>query len=428
MRVELSINNFPAKAATALLVLCACAILSYAIISNFIVSALTDERASVARETLSAAAEYIPNSGRLHARLAEVSEKEGEMAEAQSHALRAINLSPFNYNYHLLLATIKESNGEPSAAEQSLREAIKLAPNKTEPHWQLANLLLRSGKLGQAAREFRASCALNNRLLPVTLNIVWRASAGRLDATEAVTGNDARSRLALAEFLLKQSRVVEAASVFNQIERKERMLPEGREFINALVASDQLEVARDIWIDLAGDNAKDGSLIYNGSFESDISKDFAQFNWVIDRSDYAKIRILAGQARTGTRALRIDFTGRDTTRLTSEIRQLIVLSPGVRYRLECYAKAENLVTSEGPRVAVTTKADPNWIAMSEPVASGQAGWQHLSIEFTAPEISEGKAAAFHVTVRRKPKFSYDQPTVGTICFDDFTLAEVKESR
>jgi tetratricopeptide (TPR) repeat protein len=428
MRIELSINRLAAKAATALIVLCACAMLSYAVISNFIVSALTDERISVARDTLKAAADYFPNSARLHARLAEVSQQEREMADAESHALQAINLSPFNYNLYLLLATIKESNGQPSAAEQSLREALKLAPNKTEAHWQLANLLLRAGKLGQTVDEFRAACAMNKKLLPVTLNILWRASNGRLEAVEAVATNDARSQVALAGFLLKQSRIEEAANVFNQIERKARAsLPEAREFINALVASSRTELARNLWIDLAGAGGNDRPLIWNGSFESDIKKEFAQFDWTIDRSDYAKIRIVAGQAHSGSRSLRIDFAGRDTTRLTSEVRQLIVIRPGARYRLECYAKAENLVTTEGPRISVTMNT-MNWVAMSEPAGIAQGQWQRLSVEFTAPQIPEGAAPAFNVVIRRKPKFSYDEPMTGTIWFDDFALTEVKESR
>lgn len=429
MRIEVSIKNIAAKAATACLVLCACAMLSYAIISNFIISTLTDERAVVAREILTAAVEHFPSSGRLHARLAEVSEKEGKISEANSHALRAINLSPFNYNYHLLLATIKESNGEPSAAEQSLRGAIKIAPNKTEAHWQMANLLVRTGRLKEAIEEFRLACAMNQSLLPVTLNIVWRASAGRLDAAEAVTGVDAKSQLALAGFLLKQSRTEDAARIFYQIERASVVnLPEGKEFINALVASNKLELARNLWLDLVSDGDKDHPLVYNGSFESDIQKDFSHFNWLIDRSDFAKIRIITGPARTGTRSLRIDFAGRDTTQLTSEIRQITALRSGARYRLECYAKAENLVTSEGPRIAITTKANPSWIAMSEPVALGQSGWQHLSVEFIAPEIPKGQPSAFDVAIRRKPKFSYDEPTMGTIWFDDVTLTEVKENR
>ena len=398
--------------------------LSYGVISNFIVSALTDERASVSRDTLRSAVRYFPNSARLNARLAAASEQEREMTDAEAYALRAINLSPHNYTFHILLATIKESNGEVQAAEASLREALKLAPNKTEAHWQLANLLLRAGKLGQAADEFRAVCVVNRKLLPVTLAIVWRASGGRLEAVEAVTSADAKSQLALAGFLLKQSRADDAANVFNQIERKSRLaLPETSEFINALAASNDPELARKLWVDLASDDGEECPLIWNGGFESDIVKGFAQFDWTIDRSDYAKIKISAGQAHSGSRSLRVDFTGRDTTRLTNEIRQLTVLSSGARYRIECYAKAEKLVTTEGPRIAVTTRAG-DLIAISEPVALAQAGWQQLAIEFTAPQIPD----AFYVTVKRKSKFSYDEPTTGTVWFDDFTLTEVKQGR
>jgi tetratricopeptide (TPR) repeat protein len=420
MFFELSINKPAAKAVLALVVSCVCAMLSYAIISNFIVSALTDERANVSRDTLRSAVRYFPNSARLNARLAAAS----EMADAEAYALQAIKLSPHNYTFHILLATIKESNGEAQAAEASLREALRLAPNKTEAHWQLANLLLRTGKLGEAVSEFRAVCAANQKLLPVTLAMIWRASGGKLEAVEAVTAADAKSKLTLAGFLLKQSRTDDAANIFNQIERKARLaLPETSEFINALAGSDRLELARKLWVDLASDDGKERPLIWNGSFESDIVKGFAQFDWTIDRSDYAKIKISASQAHSGSRALRVDFTGRDTTRLTNEIRQLIVLNSGARYLLECYAKAEKLVTTEGPRIAVTTRAG-DLIALSEPVALAQAGWQQLAIEFTAPQIPD----AFYVTVKRKSKFSYDEPTTGTVWFDDFTITEVKQSR
>jgi tetratricopeptide (TPR) repeat protein len=398
--------------------------LSYGIISNFIVSALTDERANVPRNTLESAVQYFPNSARLHARLAEISQQERRMAEARAYALRAINLSPHNYAFHILLATIEESNGEAQAAEESLSEALKLAPNKTEAHWQVANLLLRAGKLGQAAYEFRASCAMNHKLLPVTLTMMWRASNGKLEALEAVTPADNVSKFALANFLLKQSRAGDAANIFNQIERTARVLmPETSAFINALASSDQLELARNLWIDTAGEGGKQRPFIWNGGFESDIVKGFSQFDWTIGSSDYAKVKIVTGQAHGGSRALRLDFTGRDTTRLTSEIRQLTVLNSGGRYSLECYAKAENLATTEGPQIAVTTR-EGELIAVSEPVALAQTGWQRLAVEFTAPQTP----AAFFITVRRRPKFSYDEPTSGTVWFDDFTLTEVKQSR
>ena len=101
---------------------------------------------------------------------------------------------------------------------------------------------------------------------------------------------------------------------------------------------------------------------------------------------------------------------------------MIVVSPGAHYRLECYAKAEGLVTAEGPRIVVTTRSS-EWLAMSEPVVTARSDWQHLVTEFTAPNSADGSAVGLYVSIKRKPKFSYDEPTRGRIYFDDFTLSE-----
>jgi hypothetical protein len=61
------------------------------------------------------------------------------------------------------------------------------------------------------------------------------------------------------------------------------------------------------------------------------------------------------------------------------------------------------------------------VAQSDPVAAGSNDWQHLVVDFTAPQSASRDAPAFYVTIKRKPKFSYDEPTRGTVWFDDFTL-------
>jgi len=111
------------------------------------------------------------------------------------------------------------------------------------------------------------------------------------------------------------------------------------------------------------------------------------------------------------------FIGRDTTKINGEISQMVVLSPNVRYRLECFAKAANLITPEGPRLAIL---GPNGIiAASEPVSAGTTDWQHLAVDFTvSPDVT-----ATRVAIVRIPRFSYDDPTKGTVWFDNFKLTE-----
>ena len=401
-----------------------CSLLVVGIVSNFTVGVLTDERATIPRHTLAAASGFYSSSSRLHARLAQVLEQESDLPNAQYHALRAVSLCPHNYNYRLLLASIEEATGDSTAAEKSLRAGLALAPNKTDVHWQLANVLLREGSFEQAVDQFRAACALNAKLLPLSLNLVWRSSGGNLEVAEDVTGSAPEARLTLARFLLKHRDAVNASGIFKQLGPQVRLASsEAREFLEDLMAAGDLSLARDLWLGTREDAGRDPGPIWNGSFESEISKEFAQFDWITSNNEYSKIRIGAGAAHTGSRSLRIDFAGRDTTRLDGQIKQLVLVRPNRRYKMECYANGERMITPEGPRVVVTTTNSRDSIATSEPVAAGQPGWQHIHFEFAAPSSLNGNAVPLLITIKRRPKFSYDAPTRGTVYFDDFTLTE-----
>src|SRR5262249_25648905 len=124
-------------------------------------------------------------------------------------------------------------------------------------------------------------------------------------------------------------------------------------------------------------------------------------------------------AHSGSHSLRIDFAGLDTTRIDGEVKQLVAIRPGHRYRLECYAKSDGLLTPEGPRLAVLDAKSSNEIATSSPVPAGSNEWAMVSCEFVARPDCE----AVVIEIRRLPRFSYDDPTRGTVWFDDFALME-----
>lgn len=426
MVIKLNLTKRIARLSLAIGAVAGCSLLVVIIVSRFVIGTLADDRLAVTREMLQVPVEYFPGSARLNARLAaaELSEGDRDLARAEFYAQRAVNLSPYDYRFRLTLASIKEALGDRSAAEESLESARSLAPNYWSVHYRLGNLLVRVGKLPQSLEEFRVAVIANPELLPGTLDLVWRASRGDVNAVQTVTGSDPKAKLTLAQFLLTMSRPVEAANVFSSIDRSDRIAsPQtSSAFLNSLIAAGKLETARDLWIDLAGSD-RQSALIWNGGFEADIEKNFAQFEWSFGRTEYARLAIDATVARTGSRSLRIEFAGRDTTQLDNEIRQLVPLRPGVQYRLECYAKTSGLETPEGPRVVVTDGVSASWIAASEPVAQGSNDWQHLSVDFVTPGNANGGAAGIFVSIKRKPKFSYDEPTRGTIWFDDFSMRE-----
>ncbi|HWC78294.1 MAG TPA: hypothetical protein VG778_12570 [Blastocatellia bacterium] len=425
MIIKLSLNHLVARLAFLAAALCALALLVALIGASFIKGALADERANVSRDVLSSAVRYFPDSARLQGRLAaaELLERDRDLARAESTATNAIRLSPHDYTYRLTLAAIKEAHGDRPAAEFALREALRLAPGNINAHWQLANALVRQGKVNESLPEFRIATSANESLLAGTLDLVWRVSEGSAAAVDGATGTGTKARITLARFLVQKGRPSEAAEVFRGLKRTALLgSAESGKFISELTSAGALDTARDLWVDLkGGDSQAAASPIWNGGFESDILRDFAQFDWNLSRSDYARFTLDSATAHSGTRSLRVDFSGRDTTRLNGEIKQLVVLKPGTRYRLECFAKSLNLETPEGPKVVVI-EGGSTVLASSAPLAAGSGDWQRVALEFVTSPGSPGKPVLVQVMIQRHPRYAYDDPTLGTLWFDDFAIA------
>lgn len=427
MVIEAPVNKLSSRAILIALALGVSLMLAFAALTNFAAGVVTDERAKVDKQLMAATIAYVPNSARLHARLAEaeMGEEDRDISSIENHVKRAIDLSPWDYRQRLLLATVKEAQGDRAAAEQSLLEAAALAPNYTEVRWRLANLLVREGKLVKAVGEFRTAVSANASLLPGTLDLLWRVSAGNLTLLRAVTPKNPKSQLLLAQFLLKQERVPDAITVFGGIDHKTLAgLPETPGFIDSLIAQRYFEEARGLFVGLvSGVYAQPGHplpLVWNGSFESDISKSLAQFDWTINRNEYALPSIDSASARTGSRSLRIDFTGLDTTRMDGQVKQMVIVKPGSRYRLECYVRTDRLETPEGPRIVVMDPSSTE-IVRSDPIPAGSGDWRAIKIDFTAPA-----SKIVLITIKRVPRFSYDHPTSGSVYFDDFELVELNK--
>ena len=255
------------------------------------------------------------------------------------------------------------------------------------------------------------------------LKLVWSKSGKYVDAVR-VTPDNPKDKLALARFLLEQSRPSESAAVFREIGRQALLSDrEAAQYLNRLISTGHAALAHDLWCALLqrdGDGPEESTdRIWNGGFESDILVDFAQFDWSIQPSNYARISIDSRTSHTGRRSLSIDFIGRETTRLEGEIQQRVLLRPDARYRLQYYTKTQDLVAPEGPRVVVSGTTWQQWIAASEPARAGSSDWRRVTVEFFT------SSPAVIVTIQQKPRYSYEDPTHGTVWFDDFELEEIR---
>src|SRR5262249_62408678 len=142
---------------------------------------------------LLAAAERFPNSARINLQLANAEMAGGDGnaqfdADAESHAIRAVNLSPWDFQARRLLATAQELNGKQEEAENSLRKAVNLAPNHVELNWEFANLLARRGKLGESLEPFRVAARSKAGLLLSARETIWRPSPGGTETLQCFPG------------------------------------------------------------------------------------------------------------------------------------------------------------------------------------------------------------------------------------------------
>ncbi|HEV2664767.1 MAG TPA: hypothetical protein VG324_07645 [Blastocatellia bacterium] len=427
VRFTIILDNLYKRLAAILAVTAMGLCLGWVVVSNFIVRGVADKRVSWPRGLLAAAVERFPNSARVNFRLAnaEIADvgNNGKFdVQAESHAEQAVNLSPWSYRARSLLAMAQELNGKQEEAENSLRAAIKLAPNHAVLNWEFANLLLRRGKLSESFGPLRVAARSRADLLPTAIETMWRSSGGSLDALRSFAGDDAEAMLAVVKFLTGRNLIAEAGAVFNSVDKQAKAhSPQSPEVISALMKAGRFDLARAAWVELMTAVRPDAraavSPIWDGGFEIDAVEALNQFSWVIRPNKFAWIAIDRGVARTGGRSLKLIFSGLDTTTLSDQVQQTIVLKPGSGYRLECYAKAKDLITPEGPRIAIIGQG--GLIGASAPVSAGLDDWQRLTISFVAP----ANQAASTLAVVRTPRFSYDDPSKGTIWFDDFTLVE-----
>ncbi len=405
-----------------------CGLLARTIAVEFITETLANARLAVAPETLRRAAEFLPHSGRIFARLAQIEMDGGadDLARAETNAAAAVERSPHDYRNYLLLASIEELRGKRTSAERTLNEALRLAPNYSDAHWRLANLQTRAGKLERALPHFQRAIELNPSLAGATIDLIWNATGGaNIAALRGVVANRPPEQISLARFLIKRDRVAEAAEILAAVTPKTALESwETKPLIYELIAKNRARLARRLWSDWREplDSSERGKLIWSGDFESDHLENFEHFQWHLTNNNFARISVDDRESRSGANALLLDFLGRDTTRLDAEVKQQIAVRAGGTYQFEFFVKTEDFHAPEKPRVAVS---DPSgkWIVYSPPITGDDdEEWRRVSFVFTAPQKTSGEVALL-VTIKITPDAVREDPTRGRIWFDDFAVYE-----
>lgn len=414
---------------------------SFALI-QFTIQTVADPSLDVSRAVLEAASNYFPSASVLQARLAanlieariDEAQTHEQVAElAYAHAQRAVQLAPKVFENQVLLAVTAEARGDLPMAETALQQAVQLAPQRSSVQWRLANLWLRMGKDNEASALLGQVVQRQPTYLPEALGLLWQTTQGNVARVQTLIGPPVNHQLEFCRFLIAQEQFESAAQVFGALnspalldkqtdEQKAQTERSLRgQILTQLINAGKTESAAQLWQQAFAKADEWGNgKIWNGDFERPIQKEFTQFDWNLTSNNRVRVLVANDAAHGGRQALKLSYLGKETTRLASEIRQLVLVQPGKRYRLEFFWRAEALVSPDGPYVALVRNDNQTEVAASAPVRNGSTDWQAGVVEFQAP----ASLTSLSIAIKQTPKFSYTEPTKGAVWFDDFQLREL----
>ena len=330
-----------------------------------------------------------------------------------------VRLSPFDFRWWIELGRAREEAEKYEEAEAALKRAVELAPGYVYPRWQLGNFYLRRDRSEEAFAELKKATVRNVVYRDQVYAIAWDYFDRDTARVEEIAGNSFENKLSLVKFYAVKERPEDSLRIWNKLSEEEKNRDPGYSKIVAQGLYDKrfyrsaIEFARQLGID---PDAKIAA-VTNGGFEKPIADPKeTYFGWKLSPAEKLEIKTDTTQKKEGARSLRIVFTGYSGTDLINHIWQAAAIESGKKYRLSFWLKTENLKSSGTPTLEIVNAGDDKIIIASKPFPTGSNNWQEITMDFAAPENSEG------IFIRMARAYCGEVcPIVGTIWVDDFKI-------
>ena len=355
--------------------------------------------------------------------LSAVAESEVFSPEQINSAIRGhietVRLSPYHYFWWLELGRAYEQADKGEQAEKAFLRAVELAPAYTLPRWQMGNFYLRQGNEEKAFQELKRAAENDAVYREQVFSIAWDYFEQDTARLESLMGNSPEIRVGLAKFYASKELPEKSLEKWRSLDtaHQERNRDVGELIAQALFEKRYLKTAVEFVRELEIEMDVKVESVQNPGFEGEVAPGEGPvfFGWNIQPVENVRIVLARGKKKSGNRSLQISFSGYDKAEFNN-VYQTIALEPGEVYELSFWLKTEDLMSAGTPKLEILNAADNRIIAASDPMPTGTADWQNISVRFTVPEGSEG------VLIRTSRAYCGEQcPLVGTIWYDDFRI-------
>jgi tetratricopeptide (TPR) repeat protein len=185
----------------------------------------------------------------------------------------------------------------------------------------------------------------------------------------------------LSARLANQARLVQLYAALNETENPPTN-EELRPYLNRLIKDGDFEKAYKIWQARLPSEQR-GNVIQPFNHDFDIPVDGLPFNWSLETSPEADIRIMPSVDGDRKRALRVQFSGARVR--FANVKQLMLLPAG-DYTFSGRVKTEELRTSRGLWWRIFCANDPGKTLANTELVSGTMPWIDFTVELQVPAV------------------------------------------
>jgi tetratricopeptide (TPR) repeat protein len=361
---------------------------------------------------------YSPTNPETHYVRGSILGATGDLSAAVDEMNQSAAARPEDFALWLSLARIHELNGETDAAIAAARQAIPLAPYYVEPHWQLGNILLRAGENEEAFKELGLAGASNPNLLPGIIGLAWQISNGDVEFVEhSIEPKTPETYLELGKYFRQRKQVDAAIAMLSAA--VDAGTKERQSYVGELVQAKQFKTAAALW-SVDHKIRVDPGVLINPGFEEESNLNEPGFAWRLDQEPHSfHLSLDPTDPREGRFSLKIDFGG-DLEPGQPIFSQLILIEPGVHYRLRFAARSEAIVSGAMPRVNVAEGESAQLLGEPADFPRTTSGWREYAIEFQPGQ----SATAVEIVVGRQPCDKHPCPIFGRLWLDNFVLEKL----
>ena len=335
---------------------------------------------------------------------------------------KAVEDDPLSAYYWMDLASAYEDSGDVARAADAYDHARSVYPASALVAWNYGNFLLRQQDYTGAYAQIRLAIDRDPSLLPMAISRTWRSNEDVNQLVDQVLPPNPEAYLQALDFLGSNRQTDAALALWQRLIAlgKPFPLPETFSFFEELIRVDRGDDARRIWpqalaaAGLPHDEPANHSLIWDGGFATEFTD--AGLGWRWDLPVGAEIDFDSARPPSGTRAVRLDFTGGTNLSLDTPA-QFVPAEPGRALHFHALMRTDQISTDSGIRFSITDPNHPGEVNLLTDGFIGTHPWTAVDADVTT-----GADTHFLVVrVVRYPSQFFDNKLSGTAWIADVSL-------